>query len=185
MGYLLVFLSYVVIGVSGYFGFMGVAFAEYAMQASGTEKPLAQNCMLMLGQTNIAGFIMRTIVFCLVFSSFPILNHFFRSGVLKIVYGGVSSEGDSRGTQSQLIPDRKFKIITAVIILIPLFITVVYPQIAGILGYVGSVGGLFIVYIMPVVTYLVKLKHQCDNPILNEAHDIQTNYLNKKLYQDE
>ena len=30
-GYLLVFLSYVVIGLSGYFGFMGLAFTPYML----------------------------------------------------------------------------------------------------------------------------------------------------------
>lgn len=83
-----------------------------------------------------------------------------------------------------MIPDKTFRIITVCIILIPLCITVLYPQIAGILGYVGSVGGLMIVYILPVVTYLVKLKQEYDNPLLAEATELYNTYLNKKLYQD-
>ena len=94
LGYLLAFVTYVLIGAVGYIGFAGVAFSEYALKATGTEYPLAQNCMLMFSKTNVTAFIMRTIVFCLVFSSFPILNHFFRSGVIKLIYGNAAQNSD-------------------------------------------------------------------------------------------
>ena len=53
--------------------------------------------------------------------------------------------------------------------MIPAFITIIYPHIADILSYVGAVAGLFIVYILPVMTYLQKLKIESDNPLFAEA----------------
>ena len=41
IGYFLVFLSYVLIGVFGYFGFTGIYFSEYEKLAPESGKPLA------------------------------------------------------------------------------------------------------------------------------------------------
>lgn len=100
---------------------------------------------------------MRLVVFMLVFSSFPLLIHFFRANVIKICFGGEISK-------------QKFFLVTAVILLIPSNISIFFPNIADILSYVGSVGGLFIIYLLPVVSYLHKLKFDLDNPVLAEAY---------------
>ena len=60
--------------------------------------------------------------------------------------------------------------------MIPLSITVFYPQIAIVLSYVGAVAGLFMIYFLPIVTYLVKLKNECDNPILYKALKMNDEY---------
>lgn len=70
------------------------------------------------------------------------------------------------------------------ILLIPSTITVVYPKIADILSYVGAVAGLFVVYILPVVTHLHKLKIESDNPLFAEATQISNMYYNDKMYQE-
>ena len=68
-----------------------------------------------------------------------------------------------------MISASTFNIITCIIILVPLAFSIFYPKIASILGYVGSVCGLFVIYILPITTYLVKLRNECDNPIIAEA----------------
>ena len=58
---------------------------------------MAQNCIVMFEQSNIPAFFLRIIVYILVSSSFPILNHFFRTAVIKIVsnfMSGVNQEFD-------------------------------------------------------------------------------------------
>ena len=40
-GYLLVFLSYIIIGIFGYLGFSGVIFTEYAISSETNNRPLA------------------------------------------------------------------------------------------------------------------------------------------------
>ena len=44
--------------------------------------------------------------------------------------------------------------------------------------------GLFVVYILPVVTYLQKLKIESDNPLFAEAAQISNMYYNVKMYQE-
>jgi hypothetical protein len=52
---------------------------------------------------------------------------------------------------------------------VPALITIFYPKIGSILGYVGAVAGLFIVYILPVITHLKKYKTQIEHPLLAKA----------------
>ena len=73
---------------------------------------------------------------------------------------------------------------TVIILLIPLSVSVFYPQIAKILGYVGAVAGIFVLYALPILTYLVKLKNESDNPIISQAQQLIQNHQIKKLYQE-
>lgn len=60
---------------------------------------------------------------------------------------------------------------TVIILAIPAFISIVLPEVATVLGIIGSIAGLVIVYILPVITYLKKLKTEIDNPMLAKALD--------------
>jgi hypothetical protein len=48
-------------------------------------------------------------------------------------------------------------------------ITIFYPKIASILGLIGSIAGLFIVYVLPVITHLKKFKTEIEHPLLAKA----------------
>lgn len=65
---------------------------------------------------------------------------------------------------------------------IPFTITLLFPQVAVVLGFIGSLVGLLVIYIMPVLTYLKKLKSECDNLQVSEANQIYLDSLNKRLY---
>ena len=62
-------------------------------------------------------------------------------------------------------------ITTLILLAIPCAVTIFYPHIASILGLVGSIAGLIIVYVLPVITYLKKIKTECEHPILAKAID--------------
>lgn len=47
--------------------------------------------------------------------------------------------------------------------------TIFYPNVASVLGLVGAFAGLLIVYILPVITYLKKVKTECEHPLLAKA----------------
>lgn len=228
MGFVLVFFTYMFIGIFGYFGFMGVYFAPHMLANVGQDPngPLTQNCIQMFQETDVLGFLLRIVTFLVVFSAFPILHHFFRAGILKVFFeskvgkkrakrvstasfaeecqrasrgGGASRGPDARSSvgSSSVQPNRDdgenvngyivgactFNIVTVFTLMIPLSITVFYPQIASILSYVGSVAGLFMIYFLPIGTYLTKLKNDSDNPVLFQAQQLSHNYQNMKLYQ--
>ena len=118
---------------------------------------------------------MRIIMFILVWSSFPIVNHFFRSGLIKLLKPKLSEDDDE-------VSAFLFNSLTVLTVMIPFLITVLYPKIADILSVIGSVGGLLIVYVFPVVSYLVKLFEESQNPILTHVTDMDWQYQNNKLY---
>jgi hypothetical protein len=58
------------------------------------------------------------------------------------------------------------------IITIPLLFTLFYPNIGTILGYVGAITGYLIMYILPVMVHLKRMKTRIENPLLAEAIDM-------------
>jgi len=63
-------------------------------------------------------------------------------------------------------------ILNVTIITIPLLFTCFYPNIGTILGYVGAITGLLIMYILPVMVHLKRMKTRITNPLLAEAIDM-------------
>ena len=122
---------------------------------------------MMFSRTNVPAFFLRLIVFNLVFASFPILNFFFRAGILKVYLELTGNEKPRDG--EYIIEAQKFNILTVAILLIPLSVSVFYPQIAKILGYVGAVAGIIVLYGLPIMTYLVMLKNESENPIISQS----------------
>ena len=112
----------------------------------------------MFEKTDILAFLMRCIIFILVWSSFTILNHFFRVGLIKLF---IKVDGETVQMKDWL-----FYLITAVILLFPANVSIFYPHIADVLGYAGTICGIFVIFILPIVTYLYKLKMECDNPLM-------------------
>jgi amino acid transporter len=78
LGYLFVFISYIVIGSCGYIGFIGTDFTDYYVnhEATATAGQIAQNCLLMFDYLDVAAFVLRSAIFLLIFSGYPLV-HFF------------------------------------------------------------------------------------------------------------
>lgn len=58
------------------------------------------------------------------------------------------------------------------IITIPMLFTLFYPHIGTILGYVGAFTGFAIMYLLPVMVHLKRMKTRITNPLLAEAIDM-------------
>ena len=107
--------------------------------------------------TDILAFVMRFALFALLFCCFPLINHFLRSLCLQLFF------------KDKEITDRIFYPLNFTILLVPALITIFYPQIGSILGLIGAVAGLFIVYILPVITHLKKVRTEIEHPLLAQA----------------
>lgn len=56
--------------------------------------------------------------------------------------------------------------INSCILIGPFILAIFYPEVGVLAGYLGSVGALFTIFILPIATYL-KLKHtEIKNPLL-------------------
>lgn len=162
LGYLLVWLSYAIVGTFGYIGFMGYNYREYfkGEQDQALHGQIAQNCLMMFAYTKPGAFVLRLAMFVLLFSTYPLVHYFLTSMLLLLFW-------------SKRDITRKEEIILNVgIITIPLLFTLFYPQIGTILGYVGAVAGFPIIYVLPVMVHLKRMKTRITNPLLAEAIDM-------------
>lgn len=69
IGYLLVFLTYAVLGTLGYIGFTGYKFESY-------KGEIDQNCLNMFNYAEVGAFILRLAIFMLLFSGYPLVHYF-------------------------------------------------------------------------------------------------------------
>lgn len=115
---------------------------------------------MMFNYDSVAAFILRLAVFTLIFSSYPLVQYFLTSMLLLLFW-----------TKRDIT--RKEEIALNVgIITIPLLFTLFYPQIGTILGYVGAITGYLIMYILPVMVHLKRMRTRIENPLLAEAIDM-------------
>jgi len=151
-----VFLTYVLVGVFGYIGFLGTTFIPY-FEMSLAENMISQNCLMMFEYTNVPAFIMSVVIFCLLFSTYPLHNHFLK-GLIKILFW--KNEEVSRCTELLMV---------LLFQLIPLVFALFYPDIGTILSYAGAVSGLLIIYILPVMVHVKRMKLAIENPLSEAA----------------
>jgi ABC-type xylose transport system permease subunit len=138
------------VGLMGSIGFMGRYFFEHYIKFKVTE--MEQNCMNMFSVSDPLAFVMRFALFMLLFCCFPLINHFLRSLCFQLFF------------RDKEIVDKIFYGVNIVILLVPALITIFYPKIGSILGLIGAIAGLFIVYILPVITHLKKYRTELEHP---------------------
>lgn len=160
LGYFFVFLSYAICGVLGYIGFVGYEFKDYFIRNYSDEalrSLVDQNCLNMFEYTNIAAFCLRIAVFMLLFTTYPLVAYFLNDILLKLFFRDREvGKWISFGLNIS---------ITA----IPLLLSIVYPNIGTVLGYVGAIAGFAIIYVFPVLVHLKDMRTKIRNPLLAEA----------------
>ena len=157
LGYCLVAFTYMSVGVMGSIGFIGSYFTEHFLAKKSPTSEMEQNCMNMFEVKDGLAFVMRFALFALLFCCFPLINHFLRSLVFQLFF------------RDQEVTPRIFYSVNTVCLLVPTLITIFYPKIGSILGLIGAIAGLLIVYILPVITHLKKFRTEIEHPLLAMA----------------
>ncbi len=155
LGYLLVGFTYISVGIMGSIGFVGSYFSEYYI--NNKTSMMEQNCMNMFSVKDGLAFLMRFALFALLFCCFPLINHFLRSLVFQLFF------------RDREITRGIFFSVNTIGLLVPTLITIFYPKIGSILGSIGAIAGLLIVYVLPVITYLKKYRTEIEHPLLAQA----------------
>lgn len=126
---------------------------------------------MMFSYNQPAAFVLRLAVFILLFSTYPLVHYFLTSMLLILFW-------------SKRDITRKEEIILNITILtIPLIFTCVYPRVGTILGYVGAFTGFMIMYVLPVMVHLKRMKTKITNPLLAEALDMNAFITQRKKDQ--
>lgn len=110
----------------------------------------------MFDNTDTAAFIVNVILLVFCISSYPFNQFYVISGSLKL-YKDLIKRPD---LSDQELLGRWYNLYTIGTNAIPFAITMFVPYIAAVLGMAGSVLGLFVLYLVPVLTYLAKLKKE-------------------------
>jgi len=85
------------------------------------------------------------------------VNHFQRTVLFNLFYGTTE------------VNDTHFYAVNIGISLVPLFFAIFYPLVGNIIGVAASISGFFMIYIIPVITYLKMKKIEIENPALAKA----------------
>lgn len=144
LAYLVVFVFFALVGVFGYFGFKGVYFDHYYKKEG--EYVINQNCLNMFSATDPIGFLLRALFFLMLCCTFPLVNHILKTMVITLIWG------------SKEVSKATFTAVSTIQLIFPLLFAIFYPNVGSILSWSGSIAGLFIIYILPVVIHLKMVK---------------------------
>ena len=147
LGYLATFITYVLCGTMGYFGFTGSHFATKIFEEKDLEGSIAQNSLDMFDTTSILATIIRFCAFAQLLTVNALLISLERSQILLLATG----TQDAGSTKKNLL-------MNFAILILPYILAIVYPNVADIAGIMGALASLLVVYLLPVFTYL-KYKH--------------------------
>lgn len=143
ISYTLVFMSYVIVGGFGYIGFTGTFFDGYYANLTGKKVgQIDQNCLNMFDYTNIPAFILRLAIFFLLFTTYPLINHFLRNLLLNLFW------------RNKTISKTGELILNVSLAVIPLLCALFYPNVGTVLSYAGALSGFVIIYCLPVMVHL-------------------------------
>ena len=105
-------------------------------------------------------------------STYPFLNFLIIEGSLKIYKDSVNklhcTDIDILGGENL------YKLYVFIINSIPLIITIFIPEVAVVLGNIGCFIGLFTVYLVPILTYWIKLRSDLHQLIKNKHSESTT-----------
>ena len=138
----------------------------------------------MFKNSSLLAFVINLILIIFCISSYPFLNFIIISGSLQIY----KENANKHDIKDKELLGSFYSWFVILMNGIPLVITIFFPQIAVVRGYVGSTVGLFILYIIPVLTYLKKLRIEMKEGEIIEVNDEDfrnQGYTNKKEYLKE
>lgn len=156
----MVFFTYALLGLMGYYGFTSASFRNDFLEKKFTSKEpgyIDQNYLTMFPSDSIPAIIIRLLIWVQLSCSYPLVNHFQRTILMNLIY------------KTTDVKEHQFRMINVGISTVSLLLGVFYPKPGSILGYAGAVSGFLMIYLIPVMTYLKMKKVEIENPLLAAA----------------
>lgn len=156
----MVLMTYIVVGCMGYIAFSGESFKAHFFAMSPNSAGLGQieqNFLNMYRYDQVPAIFIRSLIYIQLSCSYPLVNHFQRTVLFNLFFGTTD------------VTDKQFKIVNIGISTVPLFFALFYPLIGNIIGIAASISGFFMIYVVPVLTYLKMRKIEIENPMLAAA----------------
>ena len=160
IAFFIVFLTYTSVGTLGYFAFSGQLFKEIFESQESQQGVITQNFLSMFYYDQIPAIFIRVVIYCQLTCSLPLSNHFFRSLLMDMVY---------KNNDFEALGKTKFRLLNLSILIAPLGFSLFYPKVGSILVYASSLSGFFLIYVVPVVTYMKMKKLEITDPLIARA----------------
>jgi len=152
-GYLLTLVCYIFVGTLGYLGFSSTSFKDtLGIQAT-------QNCLNLFPPKHILAFIARIVILLQLIMIYPLLYH-----IMQIQIGSLFFKTDEMSPWTT-------GILNFTLIGFNTILGATYPQVGSIIGLLGSILGLNLMYIIPIAVYLKRYLLEISNHNLVEALD--------------
>lgn len=153
LGYFACCMSYLICGTIGLFGFYGVDFKNYYLVQNAGAQVIDQDIFNMLDAGNPIAIIVRLCVFFHLFTIMSLIFANERALIFLLAYG--KQEIDSRAITYGL----------NLALLIPgLLLSILYPEIGELAGYLASISGFLCIYAMPSIVYMRQKYIEANDP---------------------
>ena len=155
IGFVLVFLTYCVIGVTGVYGFTGRQFAAFEPSIS----LIKENCLNMMASDDKLATFIRSCILCQLLCVNTLLFGLLRSQIL-LFYSGVT-KGIERINDGCITLSRgKNFVLSFLMTLPPISLAIWYPYVGTLGALVASFSTMFVIYILPLATYTKAVYNQ-------------------------
>ena len=179
VGFILVFITYSLIGLAGVYGFTGSTFAAF----NPSVNLIKENCLNMFASDdNVATFI-RACILCQLLCVNTLLFGLLRSQIL-LLYAGVTKGIESVADPANAIKLSRPKnfLLSFAITLPAIALAIWYPYVGKLGALIAAFSTMFVIYILPLATYTkaVYVQERRANALISDDFE----YVNSKLIED-
>jgi sodium-coupled neutral amino acid transporter 9 len=100
----------------------------------------------MFKYDNIPAWFLRLAIFCCLFSTYPLINHFTKTILKNLIWKNAE------------VARSKEVSLNIMLSFIPLLFALFYPNVGVITTYIGAVAGFLLIYLLPVLVHLKRMR---------------------------
>ena len=172
IGFILVFITYAVIGVTGVYGFTGSTFAAFDPSVN----LIKENCLNMFASDDRVATFIRACILCQLLCVNTLLFGLLRSQIL-LLYAGVTRGIESVANPANAIKlSRPMNFLLSFAILLPaIALAIWYPYVGKLGALIAAFSTMFVIYILPLATYTkaVYLQERLANALTHDRDDFE------------
>ena len=150
IGFILVFITYSLIGLAGVYGFTGSTFAVFEPSVN----LIRENCLNMFASDDEVATFIRACILCQLLCVNTLIFGLLRSQIL-LLYAGVTMGIDSVADPANAIKlSRPMNFLLSFSITLPaIALAIWYPYVGKLGALIAAFSTMFVIYILPLATY--------------------------------
>ena len=148
IGFLLAFITYSIIGITGVYGFTGISYAGLAPSVN----LIKENCMKMMASDNKVATFIRACILCQLLTVNTLLFGLLRSQILLLYIGMKDGIKSAHNADIKLSRCKNF-LLSFTMTLPQLALAIWYPYVGKLGSLIAAFSTMFVIYILPIATF--------------------------------